>query len=135
MRSNGYGAVQANPAGGGMARLAILGVGGFALYRFAQSGGLGPTAQSFANSLWGAASSTQLPSVQVGPGTVAVTGPGGTATVNRRPMAGCPPFTPGVNYVADMHDATFETVIGGVRVFLGDQASAESVYRTKMGCS
>lgn len=130
-----YERVQSNPAGGGLARLAIFGVGGFALYRFAQSGGLGPTAKSFADSLWGAASTTQLPSVQVGPGSVAVTGPGGTATMNRPAMGGCPPFVPGANYVADMHDGTYETVIGGNRVYLGEKAAAESVYRTKMGCS
>ena len=127
--------VAANPQQGGLVRLAILGAGGFALYRFAQSGGLGPTAQQFANSLWGAAAATQLPSVMVGPGTIAVTGPTGTATINRPAMANCPPFVPGRQYVADMHDGTFETVIGGVRVYLGDQATAESVYRTKMGCS
>ena len=124
--------VRDNPARDSLARLAILAGGGFVLYRFAQSGGLGPTAKSLADSLWGAAASTQIPNVgvSIGGGGVAVGGASGGGAAPGR----CPDFVSGVQYVADRHDGTFETVIGGQLVFTGTQAEAEAQYRHRMGC-
>ena len=120
-----------NPRGDGLLRLGIIFGGSFVLYRFAQAGGLGPAAQALANSLWGAAASTQLPNVgvTVGGGGVAIGAPGAPGA---RPR--CPDFIPGRQYVAALPGGVFETVINGAQVFQGTQAEAEARYRAAFGC-
>lgn len=43
-------------------------------------------------------------------------------------------FIAGVQYVAPIGNGQYETVIGGQRVFVGDQSQAEQTYNRILGC-